>query len=106
MKLMMLKLITNSGGDTISGAIDTVGITSIATVLGISIASDTGAIELASSIGGIWGGFDWLAALAATGTITFVVKNIIGARKEYLGAQREKLEIKALEAKEKINSKE
>jgi len=87
MKLMMLKIITSGSGDIVGDIIDKVGITSMATAMGITIANDTGAIELASSVTGIWGAFDWLAALATLGTITFIIKNIITARKTYLEIQ-------------------
>lgn len=57
------------------------------TTIGIGAAKQAGVIELASSMSETFGAFDWLAILAGMGTITFIIKNILGARKLYLEVQ-------------------
>lgn len=82
------------GTEVISHLIDKLGIASIITAYGVEVADAAGAIQLAESISDIWGPFDWLGFLAGIGTITFIIKNIISARKTYL-------EIQLLKSKDK-----
>lgn len=97
MKQTILRIMTSSGHETAEAVIDRIGTTSVMTSIGIQIADETGAIELSSSLGGMWGAVDWLAALAAMGTITFIVKNITSARKTYLEIQLLKIQNKEKE---------
>lgn len=90
----LIKVASTSLAGMIDGAINKIGMTSFLAVVGINAADQAGAIELASSVSDTWGAFDWLGILAGIGTITFIVKNLLDARKTYL-------EIKLIKLKEK-----
>jgi hypothetical protein len=92
MKVMILNAISSQAIEMIGDTVDRVGIASIMTTLGISVADQAGAIELASSLSETWGAFDWLSFLAVIGTITFIIKNIVSARKTYLEIQLLKIQ--------------
>lgn len=87
MKTFLLMLITNHATDATSHLIEKVGRASIMTAVGMGAAKQAGFIEMASSFSETFGTFDWLAILAGLGTITFIIKNILGARKLYLEVQ-------------------
>ena len=87
MKMLIFGAISSQATEMISDIVDRVGIASIMTTVGIGAADQVGAIELASSMSESFGTFDWLAALAGIGTLTFIIKNILGARKLYLEVQ-------------------
>lgn len=95
----LIKVASTSLAGMIDGAINKIGMTSFLAVVGINAADQAGAIELASSINDTWGAFDWLGILAGIGTITFIVKNLLDARKTYL-------EIKLIKLKEEDKDNE
>ena len=89
----LIKVASTSLSGMIDGAINKIGMTSFLTAIGINAADQAGAIELASSVSDTWGAFDWLGLLAGIGTATFIIKNLLDARKTYL-------EIKLIKLKE------
>jgi len=93
----LIKVASTSIAGMIDGIINKFGITSFVTVVSINAADQAGAIELATSLSDTWGAFDWLGLLAGIGTVTFIVKNLLDARKTYL-------EIKLIKAKEKTEN--
>lgn len=95
----LIKVASTSLAGMIDGAINKIGMTSFLAVVGINAADQAGAIELASSVSDTWGAFDWLGILAGIGTITFIVKNLLDARKTYL-------EIKLIKLKEEDKDNE
>lgn len=95
MKMLIFGAISSQATEMISDIVDRVGIASIMAWFGIKVADTAGKVELASSMSETFGPIDWLSTLAAIGTITFIIKNIIGARKVYLEAQLLKLKITA-----------
>lgn len=94
MRAILLKIMTNNGHEFIGDVIDRVGLTSIATFFGIKIADEAEVIELAASLSEPWHAIDWIATLATIGTITFIIKNVISARKTYLEIKLLKIQTK------------
>lgn len=90
----MLGAAKEQGAGMISHLIDRIGITSILGTLGVKIADTAGVIELPEDAANMLWSLDWLGGLAAIGTITFIVKNIISARKTYLEIQLLKIKDK------------
>ena len=89
----LIKAVSVSLAGIADGAINKIGMTSFLTAIGINAADQAEAIELASSASDSWGAFDWLGLLAGIGTATFIIKNLLDARKTYL-------EIKLIKLKE------
>lgn len=95
MKMLMLGVISNRATEMISCMIDRVGKASIFAIFSFDVADEAGVIEQVLSASIVWAAaFDWLSLLAGIGTVTFIVKNIISARKEYLEMQMQKIKNK------------
>lgn len=94
MKMILLKVIESNSHEFIGDLVDRAGITSIATFFGIKIADEADLIELATSISEPWHTVDWIAVLASIGTVTFIIKNVMTARKIYLENKLLKIDIK------------
>lgn len=94
MKGEVIQTLAHQLGQAASPMIDKLGIASMMTIVGVDVASDSGKIELAKSLSEWGGAFDWVALLAAFGTITFIVKNILEARKFYVETKTIKERVK------------
>ena len=80
----------------IEGVMNKIGATSLFTSIGLFFASNSGAIELSQSTGG-WGMTQWLGLLAGIGTASFILKNLVSTRNEFLGIKLKKLTIEEKE---------
>lgn len=90
-----IKVLGGQLSNAASAMIDKIGVASLLAIVGIDVAESKGTIELAATMLEPWGAFDWIKILAAIGTITFIIKNVIEARKSYI-------QLKILHKQEKL----
>jgi hypothetical protein len=96
----MMTILKNFLSGALEGVINRFGATSLFTSIGLFFASNSGAIELSHEVNGAWGMTEWLGLLAGIGTVSFIIKNLVSARNEFLGTVLKKLDIEEKKNKE------
>jgi len=99
MKVIIMNILHQQMGEMLSGVIDKIGLTSIAGFIGIKASEEAGVIELVETISDPWGMPEYALLATTIGTITFIMKNLMGFVKEGLEARKAHLEAKIISKK-------